>query len=171
MNRTVEREFERKAPLVDPEELVEVIEHKLFTPELRDRTDSIWLHGSFVTPGKDIDTGEEYSDMDVVAVVPEWDLPPAGPGIVIFAPETDLVHSEVVDDDFEWTYSYQWESAEKAYELLPEYARESFVQSLHRFFHASEADREEGVFRQYDLRICHPDHLDYYPHVEKLKQL
>lgn len=172
MDQTTREQLEQKAPLVDPDGLVDTIESEILSPELRDRGSSIWLRGSFVDPDREIDSGEKYSDMDVYVPVDGWDLPLAGPGTIIYASQTDSVHAvAVAKDEYEWSYKHQWESADRAYERLPEYAIETFTESLRHFFIASEEDKEADVYRQYDIRIGSPSQVDLFPYATKVRDL
>lgn len=152
-------ELAEKAPLVDVDELVEAITEGLLADGLRARADSVWLYGSFVDPGKEVDESEARSDLDVFVVVPDWELPVSGVAIPLFAPQVEL--PPVVArfaDRLDWSgvagFENGWDcSAGEAWDRLPEPVRETLHRCVTTAFYAREADVEEGLVRPYDLMV------------------
>lgn len=156
-------EFRAKAPLIDVDELVELILYDIMTEELRERAESVWIRNSFTDPDREIDTSETPSDLDIYVVVPGWDLPVTDSGIAAVASGADppdaLAESAA---DFEWTSKDgNWDSAEQAWDRIPEYVRETLRRSVEIGFYARESDVEEGIIRLFDLVVGNRENFAY----------
>lgn len=163
MDKETQTELSKKAPLLEPEEVLDLIENKLLSDGTRDQADGIWLYGSMVNPEKKLDKGENYSDLDIFVIVPEWNLPLVGPSAVIYAPQVETPLDEAFQwGNKEWKFEHEWGSAERAYELLPEHARTTFMNCTRQYFIAKKEDQENNIIRQFELRIGNEEHRKYF---------
>lgn len=155
------------APLIDFQELTEVIVTEMLSPGTRSRADSVWISGSFPDPEREIDRTDTPSDLDLFVLVPDWDLPPADSGIAVLAPgaETPSTYQNVWSEaswDSKATPQSEWNcSPQEAWDRLPEHAQETLLRSVERGFYATEADVEEDRLRGYDLNIGNEQHFEY----------
>lgn len=151
--------FEAKAPLIDLEQLAQMLTSEIIASELLSQADSVWLFASFVNPNKEIDTGRKASDLDVFVRVPDWEMPIADSGIPIFAssqPTSDLY--ETMTDDLNWqghdAPDRQWDcSPDEAWKSLPEPVQITLFRCTRKLFHATQEDREKNRGRIYDILI------------------
>lgn len=161
---SVERTLAGRAPLLDVSELRTLVVRKLLPRSVLDRTESIWLLGSFTNPGKDLDT-EKRSDLDVYVVVPDWDRPIALSSLAVYAPQSP-VHDPSVEEDA-WTgvigpEGTRWDrSASEAWDCLPTDVQRALAYSVQVAVFATEADRARGSPRNVDLMIGSDGGLAY----------
>lgn len=170
---TVREEISTKAPLLDAESLVRFVIDELLTAETSDRADSLWLRGSLVDPEKPIDRKQKPSDVDVFVAISGWDLPIADPSIVLCsddAPDPPTKDGETHrTDDYQMYNTEYWESAERAWERLPEFAQETLVNSTQNFVRFREDDARNNIVRNYDLRIGRREHVvKLYPSAKEV---
>jgi hypothetical protein len=164
-------ELESKAPLIEYEELVDIVANELLTTELRDVASGVWITGSFVNPDKPLDTGDTPSDMDLLVPIRNWDYPITSSGIAFAAPQVVIPDAydvesveweSVIPDMVEKTASDMgasefpdpgtWDcSVEDVWDQLPEYVCETLASSIRNGFYARPADIEHGVIRTYDI--------------------
>lgn len=167
MDEVALEEFQNNAPIIGVEELAEMLRFEMLSDETREKANSIWIVGSFVTPDKDIDTGESHSDLDVFVVLPNWELPIAGTALAMMAPQSDtLARYEQYPEKYNWsskdTPRWKWDcSAEEAWERIPEHAQKTLVQSTERYFFATDDDIEENRQRSYELNIANQQQLEH----------
>lgn len=155
------------APLIDFEELKDVILMELLSRETRSKADSVWISGSFPDPEREIDRTDTPSDLDLFVLVPEWDLPPVDTGIPLLAPEAETpsvyqnVEKEAIWDAKETPLS-AWDcSPQAAWDRLPNHARETLMRSVKKGFYATEGDVEAERLRGYDLSIGNEEHFEH----------
>ncbi|RQG99200.1 hypothetical protein EA472_15140 [Natrarchaeobius oligotrophus] len=161
------REFERKAPLLEFNEMKDILVTEIIDEKLLERTRDVWLHGSFVQPDAEIDTGDKLSDMDAFIVVPSWELPVANTGIAWAAPQAPRLESlDHLGDHFVWNElpaeDEGWNcSAGEAWEQLPDCAKTTLLNSTQRFLFANENDHEARRARNYDIMIGSVSQFDH----------
>lgn len=158
-----------KFPLVDVNELIDVITYEIVTDELRRKAESIWLYGSFVNPQKEIDTKAERSDLDIFVVVPGWDLPQADSAIPIFASQVstpDIFRN--ISESKTWrgvglkSSRGGWDRpVDEVWEVLPEYMQETLKNSIERVFYITEEDMRNNRHRIYDTVIGDRSQLEF----------
>lgn len=155
--------FREKAPLVSLDELAEIITKDILTEELRQKTESVWLFNSFVDPEREIDEKETDSDLDVILLVPDWELPVLDTGLAVVAPQADTPEAyENNAGEMNWSSKDgKWDSPAKAWERLPDYVRETFLESVQRGFFANESDVESNNIRLYDITIVNRTQFHY----------
>lgn len=167
---TAREEFESKAPLLEFEEMKNILIENVIHERLLDRTRGIWLHGSFVDPDSEIDTGDKRSDMDVFVVVPGWELPVATTGIAWTAPQAPQIEGlEHLRGNHDWdelpapSEDWKWNcSPGEAWEKLPDYVRTTLVNSNKRFFFATPTDYKERKARPYDVFVGDVEQFEFH---------
>jgi len=154
--------FRKKAPLLEIDDLTEVIIEKILTEELLERAESVWIRKSFADPDKEIDSKDTPSDLDVFVVVPSWDKPLPDSGLAIVAPQVEVSAAyEESAEGSNWTSKDgKWESAEEAWEQIPKYVQKSLIRSTEYGFYATESDVESGIVRPYDITICNEEQFE-----------
>lgn len=149
------KSLQEKAPLIDFDELEDLIVNEMLSDNIKQEAESAWITSSFVDPDREIDTSQYPSDLDVQVVIPGWEYPIADSGIAFFAPqvETPDIYKQAIENA-QWDSKDEgWATAEEAWEELPEYARETLLNSIQFAFRADENDIEEDRIRQYDISI------------------
>lgn len=149
------KSLNQKAPKINFEELKDLITNKILSDGIKQRATAVWITGSFTDPNREIDTSEYPSDLDIIVVIPDWEYPMADTGILFTAPqvETPAIYEGVVEDIRWESKDGGWDTAEEAWEDLPEYARETLRQSFQHVFRANEEDVQQERIRQYDVTI------------------
>lgn len=159
--------FSEKAPLINIDELVDFVINEIVDENLRRQASSIWLLGSFVNPGKEIDRGKRRSDLDIFVVVPDWDLPQINSGVALYAdqvPTPDILKKTVERSKYAPLMGPdgRWEiPASDIWEELPDSIKKTFVSSIETVFFATQEERESGEIRMYDVIVGDESHLDY----------
>lgn len=170
------REVKEKAPLVDVDELTDQVLFDIIDDELRERADSVWMLGSFVNPGREIDTKGGRSDIDVFIQLPDWDFPQAGTGMAMFASDSrsdipaiyDRITTRNSWSPIEGPESVVWEcSVDEAWERMPADVQRSLVESTKNGFFANEEDRQAGKPRHYDLLVGNQAQLEFNRTLER----
>lgn len=186
-------EFESKAPLVNHDELVEIVTEELLTDKLQRVAAGVWLTGSFVNSKKPLDTGDSPSDMDLLVPVCDWEYPIISSALALVAPQVEL--PKVYDvTDTEWkrktppmveeTFTSadpeelpsitRWDcSAEDAWNRLPDYVCTTLERSINCGFYASKSDAEARIIRSYHVVIGPLELFDVLCdwHADKIYQL
>lgn len=153
------------APLIDFDELRNIVLEEMLTPETRTKAHSVWISGNFSDPTYDIATEDSPSSLDLFVLIPDWTLPPADCGIPIMAPEVEMPPAyQNFDDAWEskGTETDRWDcSPQEAWNRLPNHAQETLKNSAKKGFYASEADVEDGLMRGYELSIGNEKHFQH----------
>lgn len=158
--------FNRKAPLVDAEELVEIIVDEIVSEDLKQQADSIWLLGSFVNPEKELDR-KGRSDLDVFVVVPDWEYPQVDTGVAIFADQATVPEliAELADNGEYLALKGpegRWERPPaEIWDTIPEYARRTLINSASNVFFRNEDEKASNKIRLYDVTIGSPPQLEF----------
>lgn len=176
MNDALRNELREKAPLVEPDELKQLIVREIVDDKLREWAAGVWLLGSFVNPGRDIDSKDKRSDLDAFVLVPDWEFPQAGSGMAMFAEAVDeevpTIFEQVTDgkswSPMEGPESVLWEcSVDEAWEQLPACVQRSLVNSTQTGVYAIEEDKRNGRARCCDLIVGNEAQLEFNRAVEE----
>lgn len=157
VSETAREQLREKAPLIDPDELVDVFVSTLLQSDVGERARTAWFLGSFVNPEKDIDSGASPSDLDVFIEVPGWSGPPADSGMAMTAESVETPNVRIRNED-RWRGQFApdafWAcTADEAWEVIPEYVKPLLVWASSRAVYVTREEAEAGTARPFDLTI------------------